>query len=238
MVQKQFIKVSTDKLIPYENNPRINDPAVADVVESIKQCENLDPIEVDEDFVILSGHTRLLAMQQLGITETEVVQYSGLTDEQKRKYRILANKTNELAEWDFDRLEEEIADLDFSNFSFGDELSEGGTQDAELSEDDYEPDVPEEPKAKAGDLYQLGNHRLICGDSTDAAVIDRLMGGKVAKLMLTDPPYGISVVVTQTAETGKVGGAESFTSNRGKVGGDAPLHFGQRKRRRWKHEHT
>jgi ParB-like chromosome segregation protein Spo0J len=118
MVLKKFIKVSTDKLIPYGNNPRVNEPAVADTMESIRQCENLDPIEVDEDFVILSGHTRLIAMQRLGITETEIVQYTGLTDEQKRKYRILANKTNELAEWDFEKLEKEMADLDFSDFSF------------------------------------------------------------------------------------------------------------------------
>lgn len=193
MVLKKFIKVSTDKLIPYGNNPRINEPAVADTMESIRQCENLDPIEVDEDFVILSGHTRLIAMQRLGITETEIVQYTGLTDEQKRKYRILANKTNELAEWDFEKLEKEMADLDFSDFSFdfdgiGENLQDGGVQEVDA------PEPPEEPQAKVGDLYALGNHRLICADCTDAAVIDRLMDGVKAELCLIDPPYGINAV--------------------------------------------
>lgn len=133
-ISKQFLTVRTDSLIPYENNPRINEPAVADVMESIRQCENLDPIEVDEGFVILSGHTRLIAMQRLGITETEIIQYTGLTDEQKRKYRILANKTNELADWDFGKLEAEIADLDFSDFSFdlaGNADAVDGTDDTE-----------------------------------------------------------------------------------------------------------
>lgn len=130
-VKKAFITVPLDKLIPYENNPRINEPAIPDTIESIKQCENLDPIEIDEGFVILSGHTRLAALQQLGYTETEVVQYEGLTEEQKRKYRILANKTGEAAEWDFSKLEQELADIDFSDFSFDfggieDDVQSGG----------------------------------------------------------------------------------------------------------------
>ena len=188
-VQKKFLTVSIDKLIPYENNPRINEPAIPDTVESIKQCENLDPIEVDEGFVILSGHTRLLALKQLGYTETEVVQYEGLTEEQKRKYRILANKTNELADWDFSKLDQELADLDFSDFSFDFDGIEEQLQDVEVKEDEP-PEPPEEPKAKVGDLYALGNHRLICGDSTDAAVIDRLMDGVKADMVFCDAPYG------------------------------------------------
>jgi hypothetical protein len=129
-LKKEFVTAPLEKLIPYENNPRINDEAIPDVIESIKQCENLDPIEVDENFVILSGHTRYAALKKLGYTETEVVQYEGLSEEQKRKYRILANKTNELADWDFSKLEQELADLDFSDFSFDfgldDNLQDGG----------------------------------------------------------------------------------------------------------------
>jgi hypothetical protein len=106
-------------LHPYENNPRINDNAVSHVKASIEQCENLDPIEIDENGVILSGHTRLLALQELGYTETEVVRISGLDEDQKRKYRILANKTNEIADWDFDKLAEELDGLDFDGFDFG-----------------------------------------------------------------------------------------------------------------------
>jgi ParB-like chromosome segregation protein Spo0J len=124
-------------------------------MESIKQCENLDPIEVDEDFVILSGHTRLMAMQRLGIKETDIVRYTGLTDEQKKKYRILANKTNELAEWDFEKLEKEIADIDFSDFSFDFGFDDENLQSGGVQEDEA-PEPQEEPRAKVGDLYILG----------------------------------------------------------------------------------
>jgi hypothetical protein len=119
MITKEFITVKLGELHPYENNPRINDNAVSHVKASIEQCENLDPIEIDENGVILSGHTRLLALQELGYTETEVVRISGLDEDQKRKYRILANKTNEIADWDFDKLAEELDGLDFDGFDFG-----------------------------------------------------------------------------------------------------------------------
>ncbi len=124
MIQKSFITLNLDEITPYENNPRINDEAVADVVASIEQCENLDPIEVDENNVILSGHTRLKALYELGYTETECVRYTGLTEDQKRKYRILANKTAEKASWDFGKLEMELEGLDFGGFDFGIELIE------------------------------------------------------------------------------------------------------------------
>lgn len=159
MIQKQFIKVSTNSLIPYENNPRINDPAVADVMESIRQCENLDPIEVDEDYVILSGHTRLLALQGLGITETEVVQYTGLTDEQKRKYRILANKTNELAQWDFEKLEQELADLDFGEFSFT-FSAEDEIDESDLDDESEKNSVVVTLRFESADDYTLYEERI------------------------------------------------------------------------------
>lgn len=105
-------------LVPYENNPRKNDKAVDAVVESIKQCGYVAPIIVDEENVILAGHTRYKALVKLGRKEAEVVVRAGLSDEQKRKYRILDNKTNEFAEWDFSKLEEELAGLDFGDFNF------------------------------------------------------------------------------------------------------------------------
>ena len=118
-VTKELLTLPIDKLIPYGNNPRKNDDAVADVVASIEQCEALDPIEVDEDNVILSGHTRLKALKQLGYDEIEVIRYTGLTDTQKQKYRLLTNKTGEKAEWDLVALETELEDLDFEGFDFG-----------------------------------------------------------------------------------------------------------------------
>ena len=103
-MQKEFVTLKLSDIHPYQNNPRINDDAVDDVMESIKQCENLDPIEIDEDNVVLAGHTRLKALQKLKYKETECIRYSGLTEDQKRKYRILSNRTGEKAEWDFDKL--------------------------------------------------------------------------------------------------------------------------------------
>lgn len=119
MINKEFLTLPIDEVIPYENNPRINDSAVNDVVASIRQCENIDPIEIDENNVILSGHTRLKALKALEYPEVQVLRITGLTDEQKRKYRILANKTAEKAEWDFEKLELELDGLDFDGFDFG-----------------------------------------------------------------------------------------------------------------------
>ena len=106
------------EITPYENNPRRNDTAVAAVEESIRQCGYIAPIIVDEDGVILAGHTRYKALKQLCYTEAEVVVKAGLSEEQKRKYRLLDNKTNELAEWDYDLLAEELPGLDLSAFDF------------------------------------------------------------------------------------------------------------------------
>ena len=118
-ITKEYITLNIEDIIPYENNPRINDDAVAGVVESIKQCGELDPIEVDENNIILSGHTRLKAYNQLGYDSISVLRITGLTEPQKRKYRLLTNKTGEVAAWDFDKLCLELEGLDFDGFDFG-----------------------------------------------------------------------------------------------------------------------
>ena len=117
-IKKEFITVSLDELIPYKNNPRKNKGAVPDVVASIEQCSDLDPIEVDENNEILSGHTRLMAMQELGYETADVIRYTGLTEEQKKKYRLLTNKTGEKAEWDLNKLDIELDGLDFEGYDF------------------------------------------------------------------------------------------------------------------------
>ena len=122
----KLITKKISEITPYENNPRRNDTAVAAVEESIKQCGYIAPIIVDEDGVILAGHTRYKALQKLGRAECEVIVKEGLSEEQKRKYRILDNKTAELSSWDFDLLETELEGLDFEGFDFG------------LSVDDFE----------------------------------------------------------------------------------------------------
>ncbi len=187
-----LITIEIDDIYPYERNARKNDDAVDAVAESIRQCEYIAPIVVDENHVILAGHTRWKALKKLGRTDAECVVKAGLSDEQKRKYRLLDNKTAELSEWDFDLLSDELDGLDFDGFDFGFELLEEDS--SEIVEDEaLEVDETVEPKAKLGDIYQLGRHRLMCGDSTNTEDVARLMDGQKADLLLTDPPYNVAL---------------------------------------------
>ena len=181
-----------EDIIPYANNPRINDQAVPAVMESIQKDGYRNRIEVDENNVVLAGHTRLKALKKLGWTEVEVEVHDDMTEEQKRDYRVRDNATGELAEWNYDLLPGEIEGLDFSSFDFGfpDEIS---TEEKEAEEDHYDPQPPEEPTSKRGDVYQLGRHRLMCGDSTQLDNVLRLMGGQYVDLLVTDPPYNVNL---------------------------------------------
>lgn len=195
MIQKRHFRIKVDDLIPYENNPRNHsDKSVSDVKESILQCgdgEPLDEIEIDENNVILSGHGRRLACLELGIQEVDVTQYVGMTEEQKTKYRILANKTQESSGWDFTLLEQELDKVDFDGYDFGFDI-EDDDDNPDVVEDDYTVAVPEEPRTKPGEIWQLGDHRLMCGDATKAADVKKLTGGKEVDLYLTDPPYNVN----------------------------------------------
>ena len=180
------------ELIPYDRNPRNNEAAVGPVAESIRQFGFKCPIIIDGNDVIVAGHTRLLAAKKLGLDKVPCVVADDLTEEQIKAFRLADNKVSELAEWNADLLGEElkeITDIDMSEFGF--ELSEFDVDTTDIQEDEV-PDVPAESVCKLGDLWQLGDHRLICGDSTDVNVIDRLMDGVKAQLLLTDPPYGIN----------------------------------------------
>ena len=115
----KYVKKKLADIKPYENNPRINDEAVDDVAESIRQCTYIAPIIVDEDGVILAGHTRYKALKKLGYTECDVVVVTGLTDEQKKKYRLYDNKTQEFTSWDQKKLSQELCDVDFCGYDFG-----------------------------------------------------------------------------------------------------------------------
>ena len=132
-MEKEFLRMKLADLVPYENNPRHNEEAVDATIASMQQCGNIDPIEVDENNVILSGHTRRLALMKMGYEESDVVRVSGLTDLQKRKYRILANKTNEFAGWDYGKLEEELDGIDFEGFDFGFDFPGGIDEDDETN---------------------------------------------------------------------------------------------------------
>lgn len=174
--QKKLIRMKVSDLIPYSRNPRkIPKEAVDDVKESFRQCGVIDPIEIDENNVILSGHSRRLAAIDMGIEEVDVLQVVGLTESQKRKYRLLANKAGEKSGWDYDLLAEEIDSLDFEEYDFDWDLPE--EKDPDAVEDDYEVTIPRKPKTKAGDIFQLGRHRLMCGDSTSVNDVQVLLGG-------------------------------------------------------------
>lgn len=182
-------KVGIKQIKPYPNNPRINDRAVNDVAESIRQCGYCAPIIVDENMVILAGHTRLKAIKKLKWESVDVVVRRGLTEEQKRKYRLLDNKTNELAEWDEEKLKIELEGLNFESYDFGFDFNMDDTP--VVADDGYEEkeDDEIEKRAKRGDVWGLGEHRVKCGDSTNAEDINSLMDGKVSKLLFTSPPY-------------------------------------------------
>ncbi len=193
--------VPISDLIPYERNPRKNDKAVKKVAASLERFGLVkNSVVVDEDMVLITGHTTLKAMQSLGwATCPAVTQVFGLTEEEKVAYRIADNKLGELAEWDLDLLAGELASLE--EVGFDAELT-GFDTDAlaelvppeklEVTEDNYEPPVEIETSIQRGDLFRLGRHRLLCGDSTSAEDVGRLMDGKKADLLLTDPPYGVS----------------------------------------------
>lgn len=176
---------------PYERNPRKNAAAVDYVANSIKEFGFKQPIVVDADHVIVVGHTRWLAAKKLKMKTVPVLVADDLTPEQAKAYRLADNKTNEFSEWDDDLLDlemDDLSDIDMSLFGF--ELDEDDAEPGEITEDEI-PEEAEE-RCKPGDLWQLGNHRLICGDSTDPETVGALMNGELADMVFTDPPYGVS----------------------------------------------
>ena len=185
---------SIDEIKPYENNPRDNDDAVDAVANSIKEFGWQQPIVVDNEGVIIAGHTRYKAAQKLGLKHVPVVVADNLTPDQVKAYRLADNKTAELADWNMDLLNDEldqIRDIDMSDFAF-DDLDSLELEDADTAKDDnFDEATPTEPKSKPGQIYQLGRHRLMCGDSTNKSDVKELMGGYQADLLLTDPPYNV-----------------------------------------------
>lgn len=178
-------------LVPYIRNAKKHDKTQIDnVAQSIKEFGIVQPIVVDKDNNIIIGHCRVLACKKLKIKEVPVVKLEDLTPEEANKLRLLDNKLNE-SEWDFDLLADDVPELDFSAYDIDWQLPEVIEEGADVVEDD----VPEEAetRCKLGDIWQLGEHRLICGDSTDVAVIDRLMDGVKADMVFTDPPYGMNL---------------------------------------------
>ena len=179
------------EIYAYDNNPRNNDNAVAAVAASIKEFGFKVPIVVDTAGVIIAGHTRARAAEMLGMESVPCIVADDLTEEQIRAFRLADNKTAELADWDFTKLDEELAalsvDFDMTEFGF-DDITLDDPQ--EIVEDEV-PEVDEEaePRCKLGDIWQLGRHRLMCGSSTDFDSVANLMNGQKARMLFTSPPY-------------------------------------------------
>ncbi|MCI0333668.1 MAG: ParB N-terminal domain-containing protein [Planctomycetes bacterium] len=189
------------ELRPYENNPRLNDDAVSAVASSIREFGFRQPIVVDAGGVIICGHTRYKAALHLGLEKVPVHVAMDLTPEQIKAYRIADNQTASLAEWNYELLPIELADLQACNYDLGllgfdaDDLAElldPGVKDG-LCDPDEIPAPPDAATTQPGDLWILGDHRLLCGDSSKSEDVDHLLGGATIHLVNTDPPYNVRV---------------------------------------------
>lgn len=178
-------------LKPYTGNAKLHPKEqIQQIKSSIKDFGFNDPIAVWKDNEIIEGHGRLIAAQELGMTEVPIIRLDDLTDQQRRAYMLAHNKLTMNSDFDLELLTKEIEsiiDFDMTDFGFDSLLD-----DATVVEDDYTPEVPEEPKAKLGDIYQLGRHRLMCGDSTSETDVQALLGGQEMDMVLTDPPYNVN----------------------------------------------
>jgi len=214
----------TEKPVPYGRNPRVApEAAITKVAGSLAEFGWRQPIVVDEEGIILAGHTRLLAAQRLGLEKVPVHVATDLTPQQAKAYRLADNRTAQETSWDMGLLPLELADLAEFEYDLAltgfepDELAAFLAEETEgLTDPDDVPEPPEEPVSQSGDLYLLGKHRLLCGDATSAEDVTRLMAGKRATLMATDPPYLVDYQGGQHPAT---------EANGGKRGEDPDKHW-------------
>jgi DNA modification methylase len=210
MAKLEIIYVKIADLIPYVGNSRTHsDDQVAQIAASIREFGFTNPILLSEDSTIIAGHGRLLAAKKLGMDEVPAIYLDGLTDAQAKALVIADNKLALNAGWDLEQLTVEFKQLDEMGFDLaltgfsGDELASflGEPLDG-LTDEDAAPEAPENPVTVEGDLWVLGNHRLICGDSTVATTVEKVLDGVKPHLMVTDPPYGVEYSPEWRAEAG------------------------------------
>ena len=216
----EIIKKPIDSLIPYAKNARVHDETqIAQIAGSIKEFGFNNPVLIDKDNGIIAGHGRVMAARKLGLTEVPTILLDHLNETQRKAYILADNRIAINSTWDNEMLSLELMDIkdDVSLAMLGfnvdeldallnpTELTEG------LTDEDAVPDVPNEPTTKLGDIYQLGNHRLMCGDSTSIDAVDKLMDGKKADMVFTDPPYGMFL----NADFSDMGGKNSMTKKSG-----------------------
>ena len=217
-------KWDIEKLIPYAKNSRTHsDAQIAQIASSMKEWGWTNPILVDEGGTIIAGHGRVLAARKLGIKEIPVMIASGWSDTKKKAYVIADNKLALNAGWDTELLRLEIeelkeVDFDLNLLGFSDEELEDmkAPEIVEgLTDEDEVPEPPKEPKTKLGDIYILGNHRLMCGDSTSIDDVERLLNGNKADMVFTDPPYNMDFTGGIHAD-----GSKSFNAKHGGIKND------------------
>ena len=198
-IEQEIEMRSTKDLIPYVRNTRTHsEEQVGQIAASIKEFGFTNPVLVDQDNMIIAGHGRVMAANKLDLKEVPTIRLDYLTEAQKRAYVIADNRLALNADWDYEMLKVELKELDDLEF----DVNLLGFEDKEIDDllaepteglvdEDEVPDLPDEPVTKLGDLWQLGNHRLLCGDSTSIDAVDALMDGHLADMVFTDPPYNV-----------------------------------------------
>lgn len=219
----KYEQVEINKLIPYKNNARTHsDEQIKQIQASIREFGFINPVLIDKDLGIIAGHGRVTAAKNEGMEKVPCIFIEHLTEAQQKAYIIADNKLAENAGWNTEKLKIELTELQDLDFNleltgFADmEIDELLFEEAdEAKEDDFEIVLPANPKSKLGDIYQLGRHRLMCGDSTDRATVEKLMDGAKADMVFTDPPYGVSYTGGIQFKDG-----DAVTDNREMISGD------------------
>ena len=197
----EVIKMDIEDIIPYENNAKLHpQEQIEQIKKSILEFGNNDPIAVDKNNVVIEGHGRLLALKELGYEKVEVIKLGHLTEEQRKAYTLIHNKLTMNTDFDMDILMEElqsIEDIDMAFFDFEIDTMEDETIEDDNFDIEEALDEIEEPKSKRGEIYQLGKHKLMVGDSTKLEDVNKLMNGEKADLLFTDPPYNVNVSNSQ-----------------------------------------
>lgn len=193
---RRYENVEIKRLRPYERNARTHSlEQIQKIAESINEFGFVNPVLIDEKYTIIAGHGRVLAAEKLGVLEVPCVFVEDLTDVQKSSYIIADNRLAEDAGWDFEILSQELESL--KNFDFNIELTGFSLDDLEFNFDKPQvkeeeiPEIKKDSKSKRGEIYQLGRHRIMCGDSTDFSDIEKLLAGSKVDLLITDPPYNV-----------------------------------------------
>lgn len=191
----EYVDINSVK--PYKGNAKLHPrEQIEQIKESIDKFGMDDPIGIWKDEIV-EGHGRLIACQELGYTEIPIIRLDHLTDEERRAYTLAHNKLTMNSDFDLDILNDELMKFETIDMgAFGFDIS-SNIDDLEDLIEDENPEAPEEPKSKPGDIYRLGSHRLMCGDSTNQEDVDKLMDGELADLVVTDPPYNVAIENSQ-----------------------------------------